>query len=154
KAGARLKEDDSLDEVVYVNDHDHLLFFTTEGRAYSLRAYDVPEGTRTAVGSAVTQVLPFDKSTRIAAMVPVSGFGAALGSAEQDVVMLTRKGQIKRTALKQFTSINRSGLVAMGVRVPQELRMKSAVACALDPSRSLATTLAPCCANRMAACSR
>ncbi|EFN51479.1 hypothetical protein CHLNCDRAFT_56398 [Chlorella variabilis] len=122
KAGARLKEDDSLDEVVYVNDHDHLLFFTTEGRAYSLRAYDVPEGTRTAVGSAVTQVLPFDKSTRIAAMVPVSGFGAALGSAEQDVVMLTRKGQIKRTALKQFTSINRSGLVAMGVREGDSLQ--------------------------------
>lgn len=69
---------------------------------------------------ACLQVLPFDKSTRIAAMVPVSGFGAALGSAEQDVVMLTRKGQIKRTALKQFTSINRSGLVAMGVRVSAE----------------------------------
>ena len=56
KAGARLKDDDSLDEVAYVNDHDHLLFFTAEGRAYSLRAYDVPEGARTAIGTAVAQV--------------------------------------------------------------------------------------------------
>ena len=159
KTGARLKEDDSLDEVVLVNDHDHLLFFTTAGRAFSLRAYDVPEGSRTSTGTAVTQarlrsvcilesanrcihcpgttsaqtgtpakpvprppplskqVLPFGKETRIAAMVPVSDFGAALGSAERDVVMLTRKGQIKRTALKQFASINRNGLAAISVRV-------------------------------------
>lgn len=65
----------------------------------------------------IVQVLPIPKSARIAAMVPVSDFGAALGSAERDVVMLTRQGQIKRTALKQFASINRSGLAAMGVRV-------------------------------------
>ncbi|PSC74003.1 DNA gyrase subunit A [Micractinium conductrix] len=115
KAGARLKDDDSLDEVVYVNDHDHLLFFTTEGRAYSVRAYDVPEGSRTSIGTAVTQVLPIPKSARIAAMVPVSDFGAALGSAERDVVMLTRHGQIKRTLLSQFASINRAGLAAMRV---------------------------------------
>jgi DNA gyrase/topoisomerase IV subunit A len=52
-------------------------------------------------------------------MVPVVDFGAALGSAEseRDVVMLTRNGQIKRTPLKQFASINRNGLAAMGVRV-------------------------------------
>ncbi|KAL4439020.1 hypothetical protein ABPG77_006957 [Micractinium sp. CCAP 211/92] len=122
KTGARLKDDDSLDEVVYVNDHDHLLFFTAEGRAYSVRAYDVPEGGRTSVGTAIAQVLPIPKSARIAAMVPVSDFGAALGSAERDVVMLTRQGQIKRTALKQFASINRSGLAAMGVREGDSLQ--------------------------------
>lgn len=42
--------------MVYVNDHDHLLFFTAEGRAYSVRAYDVPEGGRTSVGTAIAQV--------------------------------------------------------------------------------------------------
>ena len=63
------------------------------------------------------QVLPFDKSARVAAMLPVSDFGAARGSADCDVVMLTRKGLIKRTPLKQFASINRLGLAAMGVRV-------------------------------------
>lgn len=63
-------------------------------------------------------------------MVPVSDFGAALGSAERDVVMLTRQGQIKRTALKQFASINRSGLAAMGVRV----RCVRRTHCARPPS--------------------
>lgn len=43
-------------QVLYVNDHDHLLFFTAEGRAYSVRAYDVPEGGRTSVGTAIAQV--------------------------------------------------------------------------------------------------
>jgi DNA gyrase/topoisomerase IV subunit A len=56
KAGARLKDEDSLEDVVYVNDHDRLLFFTSEGRVHALHAYEVPEAARTAVGTAITQV--------------------------------------------------------------------------------------------------
>lgn len=56
KAGARLKAEDSLDDVVFVNDHDQLLFFTEEGQCFSLKAYEVPEGGRTAIGTAITQV--------------------------------------------------------------------------------------------------
>ena len=53
-----------------VNDHDHLLFFTTEGRAYSLRAYDVPEGARTSIGSAVTQARAGGGGSSVAAALP------------------------------------------------------------------------------------
>lgn len=56
KAGTRLREEDSLEEVVSVNDHDNLLFFTTEGHAYALHAYDIPQASRTAAGTAITQV--------------------------------------------------------------------------------------------------
>jgi DNA gyrase subunit A len=56
KAVARLKDDDFLEEVISINDHDCLLFFTTQGRAHSIRAFDVPEGSRTSVGTALAQV--------------------------------------------------------------------------------------------------
>ncbi|PRW61571.1 DNA gyrase subunit A [Chlorella sorokiniana] len=125
KTGARLKDDDSLDEVAFVSDHDHLLFFTSEGRAYCLRAFDVPEGSRTSIGTAFTQVLKgLNKSTRIAAVIPVSDFGAEPGSsaADRDLVLMSRKGLIKRVPLKQFASINRNGLAAMGVKEDDALQ--------------------------------
>jgi DNA gyrase subunit A len=56
KTGARLKENDSLDDVSSVNDHDHLLFFTSEGQAYSVRAFEIPEAARTSIGTAIAQV--------------------------------------------------------------------------------------------------
>jgi DNA gyrase subunit A len=56
KAAARLKEEDSLEDVTSVHDHDHLLFFTTEGQAYALRAYEIPEASRTSIGTSITQV--------------------------------------------------------------------------------------------------
>lgn len=56
KAGARLKDDDNVEDVLSVSNHDHLLFFSDEGQAYSLRAYDVPEASRTSSGTAMAQV--------------------------------------------------------------------------------------------------
>lgn len=56
KAGARLKAEDSLEDVVFVHDHDRLLFFTEGGQAFALKAYEVPEGSRTAQGTAIAQV--------------------------------------------------------------------------------------------------
>lgn len=112
KAGTRLKEDDSLEEVVSVNDHDNLLFFTNEGHAYAIRAYDVPEASRTATGTAITQILKIARPNSIAAMVPVSQF-----TENVDVVMLTAQGQIKRTVLSDFSKINVRGILAMKLRV-------------------------------------
>ena len=57
KAGAKLKTDDSMEEVLHVMSHDSILFFTEDGVARSLKAYQIPEASRTAVGAAITQVL-------------------------------------------------------------------------------------------------
>ena len=59
KTGARLKDEDSLEDIIQVNDHDRLLFFTNEGQASALNAYEIPESSRTASGSTITQASPF-----------------------------------------------------------------------------------------------
>lgn len=135
KAVARLKEDDSLEEVISVLDHDYLLFFTTQGRAYSLRAYDVPEGSRTSIGTAIAQVrdtvilhnctnlsnpfhdrkmqvLSIEKGDTIAAMMPISNF-----TEERSLVLLSAGGQLLRTPLKNFSKINSRGLAGMKLKV-------------------------------------
>jgi DNA gyrase subunit A len=111
KAGARLKGEDSLEDIVFVNDHDRLLFFTNEGHALALNAYEIPESSRTATGTAVTQLLRV-KPSSIAAMLPVSGF-----SDDVDLVMMTSNGQIKRLALSQLAKINVRGVTAMSLKV-------------------------------------
>ena len=58
KTGAKLKTDDSVEEVLHVMSHDSILFFTEDGVARSLKAYQIPEASRTAIGAAITQVLP------------------------------------------------------------------------------------------------
>lgn len=113
-----MKEEDSLEDIVYVNDHDRLLFFTNEGHALALNAYEIPESSRTATGTAVTQLLRV-KPSSIAAMVPVSEF-----SEDVDVVMLTSNGQIKRLALSQFAKINVRGVTAMSLKVSDRPLLK------------------------------
>ena len=94
-----------------MNDHDRLLFFTNEGHALALNAYEIPESSRTATGTAITQLLRV-KPASIAAMLPVSEF-----TEDVDLVMLTATGQIKRLALTQFAKINARGVTAMSLRV-------------------------------------
>lgn len=119
KAGARLKDEDSLEDIMYVSDHDRLLFFTNEGHALALNAYEIPESSRTATGTAVTQLLRV-KPSSIAAMVPVSEF-----SEDVDVVMLTSMGQIKRVALSQFAKINVRGVTSMSLKDGDALKFVS-----------------------------
>ena len=56
KVGTRLKDEDTVEDVIYVNAHERLLFFTTEGQVHALDAYEIPESSRMAVGTAITQV--------------------------------------------------------------------------------------------------
>lgn len=136
KSGTRLKGEDSLEEVVSVNDHDNLLFFTAEGHAYAVHAYDIPQAARTATGTPITQVglgwqvvfiskhycfvmhliavqvLKVGKPSSIAAMLPVSQF-----SDDVDVVMLSANGLIKRTPLSQYAKITSRGVCAMRLKV-------------------------------------
>ena len=112
KAGTRLKAEDSLEEVVSINDHDNLLFFTTEGHVYALHAYDIPIAARTASGTAITQVLQVSKPSSVAAMLPVSQF-----TEDVDVIMLTTNGLIKRTPLSQYSKITSRGVTSIKLKV-------------------------------------
>eukprot|EP00884_Botryococcus_braunii_P020053 jgi/Botrbrau1/6731/Bobra.0324s0017.1 len=116
KAGARLRDDDTMEDVMHIRNHDHVLFFTPDGIVRSVKAFHIPEASRTSVGTPITQVLPISKDTSIAAMLPVSEFRDT-----DFLVLLTRQGTIKKTPLQAFQDIRANGICAIRLVEGDEL---------------------------------
>ncbi|MEQ8540963.1 MAG: DNA gyrase subunit A [Coleofasciculus sp. D1-CHI-01] len=117
KAAARMKEDDGVEHFLSCCDHDSLLFFSDRGVVYSLRAYQIPAVSRTARGVPIVQMLPIPHDEKITSVVPVSEF-----TDDVYLVMLTRKGYIKKTALDAFSNIRANGLIAISLGEGDQLR--------------------------------
>jgi DNA gyrase subunit A len=90
--------------------HSHVLFFTSKGRAFGLKVYDLPEGGRTAKGLAIINLLALEQEEKVTAVVPMSDFGPG-----RYLLMLTKLGWIKKIELNNFEHIRRSGLIAIGL---------------------------------------
>ena len=116
KSGIKTKEDDDIQHFFTAMMHDKVLFFSSKGTVYSLSVYDFPEGGRQAKGLPIINVLPIEQDERITAVVPVSTF-----SHDLNLIMLTKKGTIKRIELDNFTNIRRSGIIAIGLEEGDEL---------------------------------
>jgi DNA gyrase subunit A len=117
KAGARMKEDDGVEHFLTCCDHDSVLFFSDRGVVYCLRAYQIPATSRTARGVPIVQLLPIPHDEKITSIVPVSEF-----TNHEYLVMLTRKGYIKKTALDAFSNIRANGLIAISLEEGDQLR--------------------------------
>jgi DNA gyrase subunit A len=117
KAGARMKEDDGVEHFLTCCDHDSVLFFSDRGVVYCLRAYQIPATSRTARGVPIVQLLPIPHNEKITSIVPVSEF-----TNHEYLVMLTRKGYIKKTALDAFSNIRANGLIAISLEEGDQLR--------------------------------
>jgi DNA gyrase subunit A len=106
--GLTTKEEDVIEHLISTNTHDNLLFFTTRGRVFQLRAYDVPVASRTAKGQALVnflQLAPNEKVSVVLSMEDMSKY--------QHLVMVTTKGTIKKTKLEDFKNVRASGLIAL-----------------------------------------
>ena len=110
KSGIKTKEDDDIQHFFTAMMHDKVLFFSSKGTVYSLNVYDFPEGGRQAKGLPIVNVLPIEQDEMITAVVPVSQF-----SHELNLIMLTKKGYIKRIELDNFSNIRRNGIIAIGL---------------------------------------
>lgn len=110
KSGIKTKEDDDIQHFFTAMMHDKVLFFSSKGTVYSLNVYDFPEGGRQSKGLPIINVLPIEQDEKITAVVPVSEF-----SHELNLIMLTKKGNIKRIELDNFSSIRRNGIIAIGL---------------------------------------
>ena len=110
KSGIKTKEDDDIQHFFTAMMHDKVLFFSSKGTVYSLNVYDFPEGGRQSKGLPIINVLPIDQDEKITAVVPVSNF-----SHELNLIMLTKKGNIKRIELDNFSNIRRNGIIAIGL---------------------------------------
>jgi DNA gyrase subunit A len=117
KSGTKMKEDDAVQHFITCYTHDYMLFFSDRGIAYSLRAYQVPEGSRVARGVPIVQMLPIPKEESITSVLAVREF-----TDDNYLVMLTRGGYVKKTALSAFSNIRTNGLIAISLEEGDHLR--------------------------------
>ncbi len=112
--GADVKEEDFISQIFITDTHATLLFFTTRGRVFALKAYEVPEGNRTSRGKAVVNLLAITGEEKVTSTIAIRSFEEKKGK-ETFLVMCTRAGTIKKTPLSDFENIRRSGIIAIGL---------------------------------------
>ena len=109
-------EDDFIEDLLMTTTHTSIMFFTTRGRAYMLKAYEIPEAGRTARGTAIVNLLQLQPDEKISAMIPFGGF-----EDDKNIFMVTKKGIIKKTPVMEFKNIRRNGLIGITLRDDDEL---------------------------------
>ena len=114
--GAELKQDDIVRHFFVSSTHDWLLFFTTKGRVYRVKAYELPEASRTARGQHVANLLAFQPEERIASVIRIKGYQDA-----PYLVLATRNGLVKKSRLEDYDSPRSGGLIAVNLRDGDEL---------------------------------
>ncbi|SDP56171.1 DNA gyrase subunit A [Selenomonas ruminantium] len=108
--GMGTKETDFVENLLITTTHHTILFFTTRGRVYSLKAYEIAESSRTAKGTAIINLLQLDQGEKITAVIQVKGFDP-----DRYLFMATRKGIVKKTSLSEFSNLRRNGLNAINL---------------------------------------
>ena len=114
--GMQTIDDDYIEDLLMMKTHDYIMFFTNMGRAYRLKAYQIPEAGRTARGTAIVNLLQLNPGEKISAVVPIEDF-----EAEKNLFMVTKQGIVKKTPLHEFKNIRKNGLVAINIREDDEL---------------------------------
>jgi len=115
---------DTVHHILVADTHDNLLFFTSAGKVYCLKCYEIPEdSSRTAKGMAIVNLLPIDLKDEVTVLLALASFPA-----DKFLLMATRGGVVKKTVLSEFASIRRNGLIAMGLRNEDELISAGVVA--------------------------
>ncbi len=114
--GMTRREDDYAETMFIASSHDVIMFYTTRGRAYRLKGYEIPEGSKTSKGTNIVNILPLENGEKVSAMlqVPKDDEGMYL-------CMATRKGLVKRTSLDLFRNTRRNGIIALTLREDDEL---------------------------------
>ena len=114
--GARLKEEDLIDDVVHTTSHSHLLLFSNRGRVFRLRAFEIPMKERTARGTAIVNLLPLAGDEVIQAIIATRDFPA-----DNFLMFSTKRGQVKKTAFSEYDKSRREGFIAINLRAGDEL---------------------------------
>ncbi len=115
-AGLSTRNEDFVEKILTTSTHNYILFFTSKGKMYKMKAYQIPESGRQAKGLAVVNLLPLESSEKITAMIPIRNFDE-----NSNLCMITKKGVIKKTNLDEYNSNRKGGLIAIGLREDDEL---------------------------------
>lgn len=114
--GISTREEDFVKQIFIANTHDTILFFSNKGKLYKLKGYEIPEAGRTAKGTAIVNLLRLDNGEKISAVIPIQNFNDG-----KYLLMCTRNGLIKKTALNEYDSNKKTGLLAITLKEDDEL---------------------------------
>lgn len=114
--GITTRENDFVKNMVMTSTHDYLMFFTNTGKAHKIKAYEIPEATRTAKGTPAVNFLNLMQRERITAVIPVQEFAE-----DKFLIAVTKNGTIKKTPLSQFDTNRKNGLIAINLKDDDEL---------------------------------
>ena len=117
--GMQTVENDSVADVMMTTNHQQMLFFTNKGRVYSMKAYQIPEASRTARGTALVNLLMMQPNEYVTTVIPLRDWN--LNDSTKYLLMATSQGMVKRTSLSAFAKVRKSGIVAMTLREDDEL---------------------------------
>ena len=114
--GIATREEDFVKQIFTASTHDTILFFSNKGKLYTLRGYEIPEAGRTAKGTAIVNLLSLDAGEKISAVIPIQNFAEG-----KYLLMGTKNGLIKKTALKEYDSSRKTGLQGITLKDDDEL---------------------------------
>lgn len=114
--GMQTIEDDFIEDLFMTKNHHYIMFFTNQGRVYRLKAYQIPEASRTARGTAIINLLQLMPEEKITAVIPIKEY-----KEDRYLFMATKNGIVKKTVIKEYENIRKSGLIAINLREDDEL---------------------------------
>ncbi len=115
-AAMTTRDEDYVEQLHVTSTHDDIMFFTTRGRVYQLKCYEIPEASRTARGTAIVNLLQLDGGEKVTAMIPIPATAEG-----HYLFMTTKNGTVKKTALDEFSNLRRMGLIAIVLREDDDL---------------------------------
>lgn len=114
--GMKQREEDFVEEMFISSSHDNVMFITNKGIMYKLKCFEIPEGSKQSRGTNAINLLPLSEGEKIAAMIKTSDFDSG-----KNIIMVTKRGKIKRTPLDAYKNVRKNGLIAIGLDEGDEI---------------------------------
>jgi DNA gyrase subunit A len=114
--GSETREEDFLEHMFYATMHNTMLFFTEKGKCFWLKVFQIPEGMRTSKGRAIQNLINIESDDKVRAFINIKNFSDSEYLKEKYIVMATKHGVIKKTALEAYSRPRQNGIIAIGVR--------------------------------------
>ena len=114
--GMQTISDDYIEDLMMTSTHNYLMFFTNTGKVYRLKAYEIPEASRTSRGTAIINLLSLQPGEKITAVIPIRDYNDG-----KYLFMATRKGLVKKTSIQEYANVKKTGLLAINLRENDEL---------------------------------
>ena len=115
-SSGNMRDEDFVKELFVTSTHDMILFFTSLGNVFKLKAFEIPEDSRTSRGTAIINLLDLDEGERVTSIIPVEEYDP-----DMNFLMVTEKGLIKRTPFKEYKNIRKSGIIAIKLNEDDKL---------------------------------